>query len=359
MSNNTELSAGNKDKTLTNLLGVFYTDDSQRKQYVESCIEKYREDLKDSEAGFLKAFTMDILEICNREFMDASDTKFHEIKTMNFLYKLCRYANDIWCIFYDSEEDSELYSLYFGIYSHELYNARKLTTFLLKSDYEELINMYFSSDIAALNISSQRTIVLVHKYEKSIKMMIKDLEDAQLKEDVEELENLLFGYSSSVEPEDFTDNFMERLSDKMIFPMDDERIEIDLETIEAYEPKITLSINLNGNKLPDNERAVLSAYIEHRFKDSVAGVALKETLAKPNCQIINYAVPGEYSFNTAEKTAEEIKKCLEEVGKIFTNLAGIVTIDYPPIEDYWDSHGGFINISLNNAHVLYDQVEIE
>ena len=141
--------------------------------------------------------------------------------------------------------------------------------------------------------------------------------------------------------------------------MDDKRIDIDWEMIESHEPKIRMSINLNGEKLPDNEKLVLSAYIEHRFKGSVVGAALKETLEKENYQINDYEVPGEYNFDTAEKTAMEIKKCFEELGKIFTNLAGIATVDYPPIEDYWDSHGGFINISLNNAHVVYDDVAIE
>lgn len=360
MRNKNEISTSNNDKILNNLLGVFFTDDSQREGFIESCMEKYREDLRDTEAGFLKTFIMDVLEVCKREFEDISDTKFHEIKTMNFLFKLCRYANDIWCIFYDSENDSSLYSLYFGTYSSELYNARKLTTFMLKSDFEELINMYFSRDIASLNISSQRTIVLAHKYEKSFKMMVKEMENAQRKEDVEDLEKILFGYSTSDDlPEGFPDNRMESFSDKTIIPIDDKRIDFDIETIESWEPKITLSMNLNGEKLPDNEKVVLLAYIEHRFKDSVGGAALKKTLEKPTYQITDYKVPGEYSFDTAEKTAEEIKKAFDEVGRIFTNLAGSATVHYPPIKDYWDSHGGFFDISLNNAHVSYDQIEIE
>ena len=337
---------------INNIFGLFFAEPKDRKALIESSINKYRDDISDKEMEFLKVFLITVLDHCNGSIKDISDNKLNEKTTTYYVKKVCYYAEDIFRLLYELYMSGEGYNHFFST-SNVDEAPGKLIVKYLEEEMKELksVNWYELSEKDGI---SQSIVLLANSDSgQNINNAIDDLRDVVTKEEIRELEKIVFGYnpdSSMIDEYEYEPFDRIITHNKRVLDMRDTYI--PGLTYEKEVPDGKISVEFNMHKTRDH-KDLLSKLVKAHLRDSKwyklwKSAANDSDLRAEASITCNYIVGAEI--------AEEIKEDLEKIGELLYELTAYVNISYPPggIEDIalYDDHGGFFAVSMNKGGMV-------
>lgn len=337
---------------MNNIFGLFFAEPKDRKALIESSINKYRDDIRDKEMEFLKVFLTTVLDHCNGSIKDISDNKLNEKTTTYYVKKVCYYAEDIFRLLYELYMSGEGYNQFFST-SNVDEAPGKLIVKYLEEEMKELksVNWYELSEKDGI---SQSIVLLANSDSgQNINNAIDDLRDVVTKEEIRELEKIVFGYNpdcSMIDEYEYEPFDRIITHNKRVLDMRDTYI--PGLTYEKEVPDGKISVEFNMHKTRDHKGLLGELVKEHlsasRWYELWKLAADDSDLSAKARVACNY--------NLGKEIAEQIRDDLEVLGKFLYELTAYVSISYRPSgneEDVkYDDHGGFFTVALYKGGIV-------
>ena len=338
---------------MNNIFGLFFVEPKDRKSLISRSVKKYSEDLKKKEMEFLNVFLTTVLDHSIESIDRASDNKLHETSTSYYINRVCYYAEDIFRLFYELDLSEAGYNQFFRTSDvHEL--PGKLLVNYLECELE-ILNSVSWYKMIDKDPTTQRLVLLANSDSgRNIKYSISRLRDAVTKEEVSDLEKILFGYNTNdsfifdkideIEKEppvrnlsynerllDMRDTYMPGLNDEMQVP----------------DGKLSVEFHMHKSR---DHKELLGKLVKGYLSDSQWFEFWKSAANSPN---LRAEASISCNFSVGEEIAEEIREDLEKLGDLLYELTAHVHISYPPARAEGilalDDHGGFYTVLMDKG----------